>query len=122
MNDFEIKQFYEGFEYPKELLKIIELNLIDFDLWFLCTEKDFVEGWIKGLIKRYPSRKLIPFAKRGDCDDIACFEIGKEGTVQIIHDFASEGYEQRKEYKCFWDWFRDAIEVMIERHEEDKEV
>nr|WP_317360276.1 hypothetical protein [uncultured Tyzzerella sp.] len=120
MEYFKIESFYEGFKYPEELLKIIELNLIDFDLWFICIETDFVEGWIKGLIERYPNRKLIPFAKRGDCDDIACFEIGKEGTVQIIHDFSSEGYEQRKEYKCFWDWFRDAIEEMIERYEEDK--
>ena len=30
------------------------------------------------------------------------------------HDFASEGYEQRKEYECFWDGFRDAINEMIE--------
>lgn len=35
--------------------------------------------------------------------------------VQIIHDFASEGYEQRNEYNDFWDWLKDAINEMIER-------
>ena len=47
--------------------------------------------------KRYPNRKLIPFAKRVDNDDTACFEIGKGSKVQLIHDFASEGFEQRKD-------------------------
>ena len=67
----------------------------------------------------YPQRKLIPFARRDDGDDIACFEVGKENRVQIIHDFASAGYEQRKEYECFWDWFRDAVEEMINKDECD---
>lgn len=40
---------------------------------------------------------VIPFARRDDNDDIACFEVGKGKSVQIIHDFASEGFEQRKE-------------------------
>ena len=35
--------------------------------------------------------------KRVDNDDTACFEIGKGSKVQLIHDFASEGFEQRKD-------------------------
>ncbi len=119
MEIFNIKKIYENFDYPKEFLKIIQLNLVDFDMWYLIS-KDDVEIRIKGLRNRYPERKLIPFARRDDCDDIACFEIGKSGKVEIIHDFSSSGYEQRKEYDCFWDWFRDAIEEMIERDEEDE--
>ena len=49
-----------------------------------------------------------------DNDDIACFEIGFNNEVKIIHDFASAGYEQKKKYQTFWDWFKDAIEEMIE--------
>ena len=121
MEYFKIESFYKDFQYPEEFIKIMELDLLNFDLWVVYDNKEFFDVRIKGLIERYPNRKLIPFAKREDCDDIACFEIGKEGTVQIIHDFSSEGYEQRKEYKSFWDWFRDAIEEMIKRYEEDKE-
>ncbi|CUP87219.1 hypothetical protein BH721_03430 [Clostridium baratii] len=54
------------------------------------------------------------FAKRDDNDDIACFELDKGESVQIIHDFASIGYEQRKEYNDFWDWLEEAIKEMIE--------
>lgn len=112
MEIFNVQQMFEGYEYPREFLKIVELNLIDFDFWYVMP-KEQLEIRIKGLKDRYPDRKLIPFARRDDCDDIACFEVGKENKVQIIHDFASAGYEQRKEYDCFWDWFKDAIEEMI---------
>lgn len=116
MEIFDIQEIYKGYNYPKEFLKIVDLNLVDFDLWYLMTN-DEVEIRIRELKKRYPKRKLIPFARRGDCDDIACFEVEKGNKVQIVHDFASAGYEQRKEYDCFWDWFKDAIEEMIK---EDK--
>lgn len=43
----------------------------------------------------HPNRCLIPFAKRDDNDDIACFELGKGESVIIIHDFASHGFEDR---------------------------
>jgi len=72
-----------------------------------------IQQRIKGMQVRYPNRILIPFARRGDNDDVACFELNKGEEVQIIHDFASSGYEQRNTYKSFWDWFRYAIEEMI---------
>ena len=53
---------------------------MDLDLWYLMT-KEQVEIRIKGLKDRYPQRKLIPFARRDDGDDIACFEVGKENRV-----------------------------------------
>jgi hypothetical protein len=76
-------------------------------------DKDQVLKRFEGLQKRYPNRTLIPFAKRDDNDDIACFELNKADEVQIIHDFASAGYEQRKVYISFWEWFKEAIEEMI---------
>lgn len=66
-----------------------------------------------GLKKRYPGRVLIPFANKGDNDDIACFELGKGEEVQIIHDFASQGFEQRGVYNNFWNWFKSAVNEMI---------
>lgn len=113
MELYNINAVYSDYVYPDEYLKIIELNLTDFEMWYLMSNEQ-IDIRIKGLKSRYPSRKLIPFARRDDCDDIACFEVEKGNHVQIIHDFASEGYEQRKEYECFWDWFRDAINEMIE--------
>lgn len=94
----------------------MNLNLVDFDFWYLMPKEQVPER-IHGLIERYPNRKLIPFARRDDCDDIACFEIGKGSRVQIIHDFASEGWEQRGEYDDFWAWMQVAIEELIEKGE-----
>lgn len=106
----------KGFEYPKTFLRAINLNLVDFDLWYLMDKEQMIYRY-EGMKVRYPNRMLIPFARRDDNDDIACFEIGKGEEVQIIHDFASAGYEQRKVYKTFWDWFKSAIDEMIEFEE-----
>lgn len=103
----------EGFEYPQSFVKAVELNLVDFDLWYMMDEGQVLRR-IEGLNQRYPNRKLIPFARRDDNDDIACFEIGKGEKVQIVHDFASEGYEQRKEFEDFWQWLEEAVHEMIE--------
>lgn len=108
-------ELYDGFKYPEAFEKIVDLNLIDLDLWYLMSNEQVLTR-IEGLKKRYPTRKLIPFARRDDNDDIACFEVDKEDKVQIIHDFASEGFEQRFEYNNLWDWFKEAIEEMIEHN------
>lgn len=103
----------KGFSYPEAFLKVVRLNLIDFEPWYIMTSID-VQQRIRGMQVRYPQRILIPFARRGDNDDVACFELGKGEEIQIIHDFASVGYEQRKTYKTFWGWFREALEDMIQ--------
>ncbi len=116
MKLYEIEKEYADFQYPQSIIKAVELNLVDFEFWYFMDEEK-VESRINGLKKRYPGRKLIPFARRDDCDDIACFEVGKGEAVQIIHDFASEGYEQREEYKNFWDWMKTAIDELISSEE-----
>ena len=105
------------FEYPKSFEKIVELNLVDFDIWHLL-DSDWAAKLYQGMQTCYPDRKLIPFAKRSDCDDTACFEIGKGGTVQLIHDFASPGWEQRQEFPDCWAWLAQAVNDMIEYNRE----
>lgn len=106
------------FKYPDSFLKAIELNLLNFDLWYIMDEEGVIDR-LKGLKERYPDRKLIPFARRGDNDDIACFELDKGERVQIVHDFASVGYEQRKECNDFWEWLEEAIKEMIEYNRDE---
>ena len=119
MELFNVSSIYKEFEYPKEFLKIVHLGLVNFDFWYLMDYAQ-TELRIKGLKERYPDRKLVPFARRGDNDDIACFDIDRDGRVQKIHDFASAGWKQRKDYESFWDWFREAIDEMIEEGEYDE--
>ena len=90
----------------------IELGSFNFKLWYFLDINQ-IERRSKQLFERYPKRKLIPFAARTDCDDIACFEVGNPSGVNLIHDFAGEGYEQRDIYDNFWSWFEDAISEMI---------
>lgn len=110
LNSTELPQ---EFKYPKAVIKLIELGMVNYEVWYFFDKYSLRERYA-GLKERYPNRELVPFARRGDNDDIACFEVNKGETVQIIHDYASQGYEQRHVYENFWDWFRDAIEEMIE--------
>lgn len=102
-----------GFVYPKELHKLIELGLVDFEVWYVLNQER-ARIRLEGLKERYPNRRLIPFAKRDDCDDIACFDMDNSNKVCIIHDFASSGYEQRESFNSLWEWLRFAIDLMIE--------
>ena len=96
------------FEYPESFEKIVELNLVDFDIWHLL-DSDWAAKLYQGMQTRYPNRKLIPFAKRSDCDDTACFEIGKGGTVQLIHDFADRLGAGVKNSPIRWAWLAQAV-------------
>lgn len=111
MKEYKIENF--TFCYPDSFEKIMDLGLCNFDIWFIMDSAQATSIY-NGMKKRYPNRSLIPFAKRVDSDDTACFEIEKGTKIQIIHDFADEGYEQREEYNDFWEWFNNAIKEMIE--------
>ncbi|URZ86539.1 hypothetical protein [Floricoccus penangensis] len=114
MNEFErytIKNI--DFKYPNAYYKLIELGLTDFDIWFFMEEKQ-ATGIFEGMKNRYPDRNLIPFAKRSDNDDTACFELETENKVQLIHDFASSGWEQRGEYEDLWSWLKEAIDTLVD--------
>lgn len=100
------------YNYPQGYIKLKELHLIDFEYWYFIPDNQ-VDKRFMGMKERFPNRKYIPFARRDDCDDIACFESGKGETVFIIHDYASDGYEERKRYNDIWEWVRDAIDELI---------
>ena len=100
------------FEYPEAYKKLVELNLVDFDVWYLIESGQATRRYYD-LEKRYPNRQLIPFARRDDNDDIICFERGSN-KVQLIHDFASEGFEQKGEFQDVWTWVEFAVKEMIE--------
>ncbi len=107
-----------GFDYPEGFEKLIDLGLVDFDSWYLF-HSSFLEERYKGLKKRYPERKLIPFARLDGTDDIACFEIGRGGKVEIIHDFADSGWEQRGEFQTIWEWLGFVVNILIKENEEE---
>jgi len=75
----------------------------------------FLEGqWLRvrleGLRKRYPDRDLMPFARRLDNDDVACWDQKKPASVYIVHEFSAPGWEGRGECTSFQSWYLAAQE------------
>lgn len=101
-----------GFSYPTAFVRIVERRLIDLEPWRIL-EGDHLRRRREGLQQRYPARRLVPFARRQDNDDVACFDIDL-GGISVIHDFAGAGWEQRDRYADVHAWLRQAVEDLIE--------
>jgi hypothetical protein len=100
-------------KYPPEYLSLIEKNLLIFSPWYLLDET-LVKIRNEGLKQRFPQQELFAFAARQDNDDIACWRSDNPKKVFILHDFSSESNASRAEFSSFWEWFRSAINDMIE--------
>jgi len=102
------------FSYPPQFLRAAKLGVVNLEPWYL-PDAELLQATLDGLRERYRSRVLVPFARRQDNDDIACFvPNGHNYEVAIIHDFASPGWEQHETFPDFWAWFRCAVEDFIE--------
>ena len=110
---FSENELPPGFVYPREFHHIVQLGLVDLEPWYMLEGKPLRETRA-GLVERYPTRNLIPFARRQDNDDIACWEVGSGDQVFLIHDFASLGWEERAKFPSVYDWLRRAIDDLIE--------
>ena len=88
-----------GFAYPPEFLHILTLGVRTLDPWAILGGEE-LKSRASGMSGRFPDRILVPFARRIDNDDVACWDIGKgAGTISVIHDFATPGWEQREEFE-----------------------
>ncbi|OCF96948.1 hypothetical protein [Gilliamella sp. wkB308] len=117
----------EGFKYPLSFLKIFsKQEVIDLEpWWFLYEFENFAKQWLFELKKQYPTRKLIPFAKASNTDDIVCFDgSDKSGnpTVYFVHAFASSGWENRGSVCDFDEWLKQAKEESAQFKAEQAEL
>lgn len=95
-----------GFEYPHDYFDYTSKEIPDLEPWRFLWSRE-IEHLPLGLKERYPDRCLVPFARRIDNDDVACFdatEKSKNPKVVIIHDFASPGWERSGEVDSFLGW------------------
>ncbi|PWI43386.1 hypothetical protein [Streptomyces sp. ICBB 8177] len=102
----------EGFSYPPEFVRVVELGLTALEPWWIFDGEPLRQRY-RGLKDRYPQRSLVPFARREDNDDVACWDL-RVGDVVIVHDFAGSGWEQRGRFADFDSWLRQAVEDLIE--------
>ena len=101
------------FSYPSQFLRLVELGLTDLEPWCIMAG-DELGSRFQGLRGRYPSRVVVPFARRIDNDDVACWDLDRGGRVSILHDFASPGWEQQAEFEDVYAWLRQVVEDLIE--------
>ncbi len=101
-------------KYPESFLKLLKSKQHIFLPWYLFDEADDIVIRWKGLEENYPKRKLFPFARRDDNDDIACWEESLPGKVVVIHDFDPAAWEQRKVFDSFEDWYQFALSLREE--------
>jgi len=109
----KLNKYPEWLEVDEAYLSLIDREIYDLTPWEILLNDEYV-AFFKSLKKNYPERELVPFFRRQDNDDVACWERGRGSGVVIIHNFASPGWETEATYKSFWDWFRSSIEDMID--------
>jgi hypothetical protein len=102
----------DGFFYPSGFIRVVELGLTNLEPWWILTG-NLLRDRYQGIMRRYPGLSLVPFARRQDNDDVACWEV-KADKVVVIHDFADEVNLIRAEFKDFYAWLRQAVEDLIE--------
>jgi hypothetical protein len=115
-----------GFSYPPEYAATVAQGLTDLNPWYLLTTSEVLEtyeDW-KKLYPPYESvdgARYLLFARRNDCDDAAFFVArGKgynRGDIIVCHVWWQRpGWSVDHRFTTFWDWFRFAVEEMIEWH------
>ncbi|MCK4145036.1 hypothetical protein HI806_14535 [Ralstonia solanacearum] len=59
------------------------------------------------------NKRLLAFAKRQDCDDLACFVAAGNNTIQgiaLIHGWTASGYDFYQEFDDFWAWLKHVVD------------
>lgn len=107
-----VKLEHFDFEYPEAIERLVALQLVNYDYWYVM-KKEQAEIVYEDVRSQCRHKKLIPFARRGDNEDIACFEVGKGENVVILKHSEFLGYRPYMKFESVWDWFREAIETMI---------
>lgn len=101
-----------GFSYSSKFIRVVELGLTNLEPWWIFTGELLLDRYV-GMARRYPKRSLVPFARRQDNDDVACWDV-HSGRAVLVHDFASPGTEARSDFPDFYAWLRQAVEDLIE--------
>lgn len=113
-------------EFAGALRYAVDHGHVDLDPWILITSDEQVATRSAAVNGRYPGREVLCFSERQDTDDVACVVLRSSagyaaGQVLIVHDFAKAGSEVDFVFSDFWDWFKAAVDDMIDtfRHLDD---
>lgn len=79
--------------------------------WYFLPDDEIFD-----VTQKWPSGRdeipLIAFARRQDCDDIACLELshGNSQKVVLIEGWAAGAYSVISEYPTFWEWLKSVMD------------
>jgi len=116
---FDEKLLAGNFSFPQSYVELVSQENIPYlePWWFLSEYKEDADFWMDEIAKQYPSRKLVPFAKAGSSDDVACFD-GSDTSgnpkVFYVHTFASPGWEDHGDVESFDVWLEKTKAESIE--------
>ena len=123
---FKTAQLPDDFEYPQSFMKFIKDEpLPDLSPWFFLHKREGIsEAWFRTIQQQYPSRKLIPFARINNTDDVVCFDASlpsDDPLVHYVHTYASPGWEDRGHVVNFDAWLKAAIADAVQFKAEGEE-
>ena len=109
------------FEVPIGYNWLIKHNLVGFDAfstlepWYYLDKNEYFVASQKWPDGPYSDR-LVAFAKRQDCDDIACFGIQSQRVqhIVVIQGWTETGYDVVDTYSSFWEWMKSLIDDISE--------
>jgi hypothetical protein len=120
---FEDYELPFKFDFPQSYLGLANGGLPEIKpWWWLSPHKKLSVDWIQILQSQFPSRSLVPFAKDGASDDVACFDgsqVGSEPRVFVIHTFCPPGWELRGEFESFNHWLHEMQSQILEPDENE---
>ncbi len=111
----------QGFAWPEAYRRLFELDLTNLPPWRFLEGEELVQNY-KTVNAQHPGRHVVPFARRKDNNDVACFTVLVgilEQRVLLIQATGQAGLEM--EFPSLWEWFRLAVEDMIEWEQQGQE-
>jgi hypothetical protein len=106
-----------GFRIPAAYYEMREMGITRLDPWFFLDLSGVSHNY-DNLRKRYPTRLLVPFARSGVDDYVACFvatsDNSGQGQVLVLKDTRPAGAEVEAVFEDFLDWLRAALGEMLE--------
>ena len=109
------------FDVPVGYSWLIDRNLVGFtpesglQPWYFVPE-----GQVIDLSRKWPSgpsgTRLVVFARRQDCDDLACFEVTDQRATRIVlvHGWTEAGYSILQKSDDFWEWLKSVVDDIAE--------
>ncbi|WP_326590485.1 hypothetical protein [Streptomyces sp. NBC_01294] len=105
----------ENFRYPEVFVRAAEAGLLSLDPWWALSE-DLIKLRSEQLAGQFPQLRLLPFARRQDNDDVACWDLDKPGIL-VIDSFGVPGTEVVEKFTDIGGWLRKALDDFIEYEE-----